>query len=394
MSVASVDLIHNHFNSFQSQSESTSSLTTASSRGRSKASSSSSSNNQNCKYQSVKFQTETLRQELIQNFIVLQTSNLSLSKHPNKDNDDDDNDYDQFQNQVSNTLIDIINSILSTIVSSKLTSQSSFTKSEYYDSSICLLEHVASFISTKGNGSLTTLVLNHLLPFSTISTYESIRSIICTFIGWCSTNLMDSYHDDVTQQKQQQGMMTSFSFLIGNNNANDNKKWRLECLNLIMTEFLVKRLTDKTQTVRNVAINTTCLLLSSMFDNKLLPTKDDDYDDESNNKQITNIIQTLIKSLMWNVTNDPSFANRSSVLQLFPIEKFVNVINTTTTTSESYQFMQDLKTLVLESIVLRVRDEKIKVRVDAFDVLRRVHVQNDLTVEMRCEILRQGFSTR
>lgn len=392
MSVASVDLIHNHFNSFQSQSEST--PLTAPSRGRhnrnnntnTSSSVSSASSNQNCPYQSVKFQTETLRQELIQNFIVLQTSNLSLALKPKRteEDDNDDDDDEQFQDQVSNTLIDIINSVLSTIVSSKLTSQPSFSKSDYYDSSICLLEHVASFISTKGDGSLTKLVLNHLFPFSTIPTYESIRSIICTFVGWCATNLMDSYHDVV--KKTQQGM-TSLSFLIGNDNQSDNKKWRLECLYLIMTDFLVKRLTDKTQTVRNVAIHTSCLLLSSILDNKLLSTDNDCDEDENENERVTNIIQTLIESLMWNVTHDPSFANRSSVLQLFPIEKFVNVM------SES-QLMQDLKTLVLETIVLRVRDEKVKVRVDAFDVLRRVHVQHDLTVEMRCEILRQGFSTR
>ena len=375
MSTVLVDLIQNRFNSYQSPSEGNPS--TSSQRHPSKQNQNDSIHTSSTHTQSIKFQTDKLREELIQSYIIQQTTNLSLGNNVDENNEND------FQKDVSNTLINVINSVLSTIVTSNLTTQSSFTKSEYYDSSMTLLEHIASFVCTHGDGSLLNDILIHLLPFSSVASFESIRCIICTFVGWCCTNLVESVNTNIS--KSNVAGDTSLTFLTGSDDQITNKEWRLECIDIIITKFLSKRLSDKNQSVRNGAIHASCLLLSSIVDSSFM--NGDDNDDDTN-EYVVALLNELVTALMWNMAHDPSFANRSYVLQLFPIESFM------TLPSDDDETMEALKTLVVESIVLRVRDDKVKVRLDAFDVLRKVHVEKDLTVEMRCEIVRQGFSPR
>ena len=415
--------------------------------------------------QAIKFQTEKLRQELIEHFITIQASNLSLQD----DNDDagDDSSIDStsstdsdinnttkklnFQKSVSQTLINIINSILATVVSSNpsLTTQASFSKSEYYESSLVLLQNIASFISIKGDGSLLkdVLLLNdHLVQLSSIPNYESIRCTICTFAGWCSTHAAEYYQPSPMSRFKSKSKFrssssgrrgyhdSSLSFLTGGREEHNdeeqqkqNKKWRMDCIEIVMKEFLLKRLCDKNQAVRNVAIQSCCSLLSSILDCIEIDSTsnecegsdapidsdiDDDSDEDDNSSTDSEITEEdralkvsseLIQSLTWNMVHDPSYANRSLILQSLPTEKLVMVATKMRKEIKSksgrrqqlqQQQMEEMKQFVIECIVTRVRDDKVKVRIDAFDVLRKVHVVNDLTVEMRCEILRQGLSVR
>ncbi len=412
-----VDLIQNHFESFQSTSSSTFSYRRLSKEHNTHYNNHddhllSRASNRNSQ-SSVFAKTEKLREELIQNFIIQQTSNLSLNDDTTSTFDDDDDDDKneaknqifEFQNEISNSLIHIINSVLATIVSMELTTHNTFAKSDFYDSSRTLLQYIASFICTKGDGSLTKDVLNHVFQFSSIANYESMRTLICSFVGWCSTHLLEcSVQNQPTRTKSKmkklhRGNDQSLAFLTGGFEEDDDhdsvQKWKFECIEFIVSRILTQRLYDKNQAVRNEAIRSSCTLLSFMLES-MTNHRNHDNNDESNDddnsdndcESMINLMNEVIDGLKWSMAHDPSFANRSSVLQSIPLRQFIQADDSKST------YIKEMKTSIIESIVERVRDEKVKVRVDALDMLSKVNVEKDLDVDMRCEILRHGLSTR
>jgi hypothetical protein len=374
MSACTTTLIQNHFDSYQRKSKHSSHHHYS----YPKTTNATTSNNNDT--QSIKIQTEKLRQDLIQNFIILQTSNLSLNSNSNN-NDDDNNDNDDninYKNQISNTLINIINSVFSTIVSSpsssKLTTQNAFSKSEYYESSITILEYIASFVcncSTKGDESFIRIVLDHMNKFASLMNYESIRWLVCSFVGWCSTHLLEcdsmsvisrsmkSNRKSIAHEKDMSASTststststTSLEFLTGyngndSNEYNINQEWKIECIEYIISNFLIKRLCDKNQIVRNVTIHSSCVLVSSILDMMSVRNMnseedtfedsdedddnndDDDNDDDDDNEhddEIVQMLNLLLDALKWNMAHDPSYANRSMVLQSLPIDKLMSM---------------------------------------------------------------------
>ena len=398
-----VDLIQNHFQSHQEDDGDDGEARALSQQSRQKRNHVETSTHS----QSLKFRSEKLRQDLLHCNISLQTSNLTLDDSFDSSNSarrsteaedessmevDSSKNKSEFQNQVCDTIINILNSILATIVSSKLTTETSFTKSNYYESSQSLMEHIACFVCTNGDGSLAKEVLHHMATFSSVAEYESIRCLSCSFVGLCSTFLLDNIASSTARagviphiSEASQHHDESLHFLTGIKNDKFVMKWTMECIDLIANEILIKRLNDKNQAVRNLAIRSSSILITSILQSNLgMGAKCDDKDESG---AVFNILSSVVETLMWNLVHDPSHINRSNILQLFPIEMFMETVS-------QRSEMNAVKEFVVDSIVERVRDDKLKVRGDALDLLRKVHVQHDLTAPMRCDILRHGLSVR
>jgi hypothetical protein len=129
-------------------------------------------------------------------------------------------------------------------------------------------------------------------------------------------------------------------------------EWREECIDVVK-ESLVPRLTDKSQAVRNAAIKA----CANFFN-------DSDEEKEANYSDISD-------ALIYSLTHDPSFANRSAAVQSVPVSE-----------------------AMLPHILERVRDVKLKVRVDALDVLRANVDVHDLTEDQRVELLEAALTPR
>jgi hypothetical protein len=116
---------------------------------------------------------------------------------------------------------------------------------------------------------------------------------------------------------------------------------------------LIARLTDKSQAVRHAAILASYFFLSMDNDNLLL------------------------ESLLWNMAHDPSAANRMAALQSVPL-----VVDPTTTTT----------TTTLDAIIDRVRDTKVKVRVQALEILGK-KANGLLTLQQYARVIRSSLGT-
>jgi hypothetical protein len=108
---------------------------------------------------------------------------------------------------------------------------------------------------------------------------------------------------------------------------------------------LIARLTDKSQAVRHAAILASSFFLSMDNDN------------------------VLLESLLWNMAHDPSAANRMAALQSVP------VVATT-----------------LDAIIDRVRDTKVKVRVQALEILGK-KANGLLTLQQYAQVIRSSLGT-
>jgi hypothetical protein len=148
----------------------------------------------------------------------------------------------------------------------------------------------------------------------------------------------------------------------------------------LIQSILMVRLNDKAQAVRSIAIQSCSFFFPELnveYNNEYkelfsISSGDTDADIDTDTDDSIDYRDDLVHALVWSLSHDPSFANRSMALQSIPVHK-----DTT-----------------MQYIVERVRDDKVKVRTDALDILRKVDVKNDLTVEMRCDILRHGLSSR
>jgi hypothetical protein len=108
---------------------------------------------------------------------------------------------------------------------------------------------------------------------------------------------------------------------------------------------LIARLTDKSQAVRHAAILASSFFVSMDNDN------------------------VLLESLLWNMAHDPSAANRMAALQSVPL------VATT-----------------LDAIIDRVRDTKVKVRVQALEILGK-KANGLLTLQQYAQVIRSSLGT-
>ncbi len=218
------------------------------------------------------------------------------------------------------------------------------------------MELCAGFTCSQGDGSLSTVVIDHMGQFANVAV-ESVRAVVLDFMRMCLTHLLVLPAKSTPKSNDHK-----CSFLTGYGNDMDQElEWRKECIGLIK-EILIPRLQDKSQAVRNLAIDTS----GNFF-----------HDVQQQQQQQQGVLlsdlfhQDLVEALLWNMRHDPSFANRSSALKAIPV-------NQTT----------------IPDIVERVRDSKLKVREDAFDILRARVSVHDLTTTQRVQILQVGLSKR
>jgi len=142
----------------------------------------------------------------------------------------------------------------------------------------------------------------------------------------------------------------------------DEVDWKEYCLVMIET-LLLPRLTDKSQLVRQRAIQSTGMLLTSTL--------------SSCKKSDDNSISTpaILEPFLWSMLHDPSVANRIEAIRAVPI----------------------VSAKTLNHVITRIRDVKEKVRVAAVEKLQEVSVSlfdNIMTEDHVCEIVKFGLTER
>eukprot|EP00536_Pseudo-nitzschia_multiseries_P012519 jgi/Psemu1/260684/estExt_Genewise1Plus.C_4820028 len=204
-----------------------------------------------------------------------------------------------------------------------------------------LIAAVACGLSSD-NGEAIREVLDRAQLFSTVLS-EKIRSQACILLGRVASHLGAVL---TRHQKKNKSKDESESFRDG--------------LAAIET-FLVPRLTDKSQIVRQSAIQA-----SGMWFGSRAATKDTTEDAPG---------AELLEGLLWSMWHDPSVANRAEAVQAVPIDS-----------AET-----------LDHVIARIHDVKEKVRVAAIDSLRlKVDPRNReiMTEEHFRDIARHGLTER
>jgi len=142
----------------------------------------------------------------------------------------------------------------------------------------------------------------------------------------------------------------------------DEVDWKKYCLAMIET-LLLPRLTDKSQLVRQRAIQGSGMLLES--------TKSSCQQSDDNSTSTPAILEPLL----WSMWHDPSVANRIEAIRAVPI----------------------VSAKILHHVITRIRDVKEKVRVAAVEKLQEVSVSffnNIMTEDHICEIVKFGLTER
>ncbi len=164
-----------------------------------------------------------------------------------------------------------------------------------------------------------------------------------------------------------------------NNIDNDNDVLLHQTLLEHLQEILLPRLTDKSQVVRQNAIQAIGKLLVSMNPSSSTSSKsnkqntDNDSDEEEDEEEDETTSSRALEGLLWSMWHDPSVANRVEAVQAVPI---------TTDT--------------IDHIIARIRDVKEKVRVAALDVLRTMKTdpRKVMNEDHYCEIIQRGLTER
>lgn len=267
---------------------------------------------------------------------------------------------DECVDQIVQTLQNIVRITFANVVTfrqSSLTTFNSFKSSGLYEATFQILEMVASLVFAKGDGRLAKCIIELLESFSKVE-LECIRGIVCQFMTMALNHLF-SYTNSGRHAKS---INDSLPFLFGMNNDGEEFAWREEIICDIKA-ILMERLLDKSQAVRLLAIQAVGRLFGT--------TTQENSSDDSLGLSNVELHEDIIQALLWNLSHDPSLANRSAAIQSLPI------------TIET-----------LPAIVSRTRDAKLKVRVDALEVLcNKVDVKT-LTRNQRIEILQNGLSPR
>jgi len=272
---------------------------------------------------------------------------------------------DQGEKQILKALLDMIQAALAAVVSSKTSSAHALRKATFYESTGRVLDFIAVFSSmpsaVKGcnssgdsgidNDSLAEKVLNFVSQCAIVD-MESIRLLACDFIGRYIQNL--SYHKGEAQHGADGNLIQKKEY------ANQDC-WRAHLQTA--SDVLCPRLEDKSVAVRSAALES----CSRFFEKQQSQLNDEDEMISS----FSNDYDHIIEAMIFNLAHDTSFANRSLAVKSIPITK---------------------ETVPL--IVERIKDAKVKVRVDALNVLRKKVNVRDLSLEHRVEILRSGLTDR
>ena len=290
---------------------------------------------------------------------------------------DVDNEEDG-EEEVILTIIQILKSTLANLASSSssLTTYNSFKSSEVSESTFKVLDMVANFVFAKGDGRLAEQVLDFLLPFSSVEV-ECIRGIICDFMGMAlgylfnGAGISNSNIGNAKKMKKKSQLLKIYNipFLFGFKDEAEEFSWR-EDITTSIKDVLTQRLQDKSQAVRLLAIQATGQLFNSI---SISTSTTANVNEQQDILGLSNVElhEEITEALLWNLNHDPSFANRSAAINSLPI-----TVDT------------------LPSIVSRTRDSKLKVRVEALDLLSQKVDVKRLTRQQRVEILQSGLSTR
>ena len=205
----------------------------------------------------------------------------------------------------------------------------------------CIFE-LAAFLGSRGDGYLAKALVARAVQFSAVI-MERVRAQACKLLGLCVKYL-------VAEQEVASGSARGdgLSFL----DNGDDDSWRDECIE-VARQAVRARLTDKSQAVRNAAICGCASFFSDL---------DADFDDAE---------YELLESLLWSMSHDPSVANRLAALQSVPV---------TDTT--------------VDAVIARVRDVKVKVRVEALNTLRSKMPSSPLAPEQYAQLVRSGLTDR
>jgi len=300
------------------------------------------------------------------NSISLHDPEVDAGNAVSGESNNSSNSMDQAEKQTSEAILEVIQAALAVVVSSKTSSVHALRKASFYESTCRVLDFVAVFASIpssmKGSNSnddagmrmdsLPGKVLDFVSKFTVVD-MESVRILMCSFVGRYIQNL--SYHRDNARH--------------GDRDLNKHLKekhiseeyWK-DCLRTT-SDILCPRLEDKSVAVRSATLES----FSRLFEKEQNQRK---YENETSSS-LPNDYSHIIEGMLFNLAHDTSLANRSLAVKSIPV------------TEETIPW-----------IIERVKDAKVKVRVDALCVLRKKVDVRDLSLEHRLEILRSGLTDR
>jgi hypothetical protein len=220
-----------------------------------------------------------------------------------------------------------------------------------------VLDLVAALAVVRGEAT-TNKVLERILEFSSVL-LERVRIRACDALGRIGYSLV---------------------WIMKNGNQS-YQEWAAESL-YDVKEGLVPRLTEKSKAVRNSAICAT----GNVFVGYDMPETTRNGDVEGvipGTADQLEIVQDLLETLLWNLWHDPSPDNRIAAIEAVPLHLQGNDDHS------------ELTSETVGHVLVRIRDVKEKVRVQAVQTLqRKVDPISGMTADQRCELIRSGLAGR
>jgi hypothetical protein len=275
-------------------------------------------------------------------------ASLSVSED---DDDDDDNDA-VAATTPSDPVASLVTPILLRYVDAALTME---PQVEAKDAIARVLDLVAA-LACDLSGDVVDAVLDRATTFSAVLS-ERIRSQACSLLGYLAYHLrLVLLHGTTIGSRPKNKNIAD---------GNADADWAVRRLEMV-EGALVPRLTDKSQMVRQSAIQGGGVLLSVTNGDLGIGSSENDVKPEGGS---TKFVKAL-DGLLWALWHDPSVANRVEALNAVPIKDTV------------------------DHVISRIRDVKEKVRVTALDVLRLKVDPREMTEEQFCEIIQHGLTER
>lgn len=247
---------------------------------------------------------------------------ILASNESNNDEDSLDDDLDSPVFQITAAVLQCVDAAMAAEISKD--------SSDSIDSILQL----AACLAAAGNAHLPKALVARAVQFSAVI-MERVRTQACKLLGMCVQHLNSSNEEEKTNNDDEDS---------------DSSTWKDECID-VASRAIRSRLTDKSQAVRNAAICACEFFFSEA--------------------EIIDVDVDLLDALLWNLSHDPSAANRISALQSIPITEDT-----------------------ANAIIDRVRDVKVKVRVEALNALRSKVSINTLSSEQYAQVVRSTLTDR
>ena len=309
---------------------------------------------------------KSIHKQLMMTTLNNAMNDMSLKKGNESSGDDDGSNENNIE-VVMSLLTQYIDSTISIDVSASSSSTSTNDEDNNDDS---LLPDEKQLIVSRVMDLIAAMYAITLIQNSSNIDIDDFDDVVLERIIHYSTVILERVRINACQLL---GKVAYALYLVVKKNKQGGGRNGLEVISNRIKDSIVSRLTDKSQMVRNTALDASSYVVVAGL------SLGDDNESESEDDNV------LLESIVWNLWHDPSASNR--IMAITTLSRCLSMMGGKDESSS------ETKNMIVDQIITRIRDVKDKVRVRAIQVIvqNKALIVSNLSVEQRCEIIRLGL---